>query len=32
MADDDLEKLRPNHEFQQLVAEIKTPAQKSSAH
>jgi eukaryotic-like serine/threonine-protein kinase len=32
MADNDLRKLRPNHEFQQLVAEIKTPIQKSSTH
>jgi hypothetical protein len=31
MADDDLKKLRPNPKFQQLVAGLKTPSQKSSA-
>jgi hypothetical protein len=31
MADPDLEKLRPNSNFQQLVAELKTHARKSSA-
>ena len=31
MADPDLEKLRPNPNFQQLVAELKTHARKSSA-
>jgi hypothetical protein len=31
MADPDLEKLRPNSDFQQLVAEHKTHARKSSA-
>ena len=31
MADDDLRKLRPNHELQQLVAEIKTSTPKDSA-
>jgi hypothetical protein len=31
LADPDLEKLRPNSNFQQLVAELKTAAQKKSA-
>ena len=31
MADPDLEKLRPNSNFQQLVAELKTHARRSSA-
>ena len=31
LADLDLEKLRPNSNFQQLVAELKTHARKSSA-
>jgi hypothetical protein len=31
MADPDLEKLRPNSNFQQLVAELKKHARKSSA-
>jgi hypothetical protein len=31
MADPDLEKLRPKTNFQQLVAELKTHARKSSA-
>jgi len=31
MADDDLKKLHPNPKFQQLVAGIKAPSQKSSA-
>jgi len=31
MADDDLRKLRPNPKFQQLVAGITAPSQKSSA-
>ena len=31
LADPDLEKLRPNSNFQQLVAELKTHARKSSA-
>jgi hypothetical protein len=30
MADPDLEKLRPNSNFQQLVAELKTHARKGS--
>jgi eukaryotic-like serine/threonine-protein kinase len=31
MADDDLKNLRSNPNFQQLIAELKTPTQKSSA-
>jgi non-specific serine/threonine protein kinase/serine/threonine-protein kinase len=31
MADDDLKELRPNPKFQQLVAGLKAPSQKSSA-
>ena len=31
MTDPDLEKLRPNSNFQQLVAEFKTHARRSSA-